>query len=164
MKRVSRKGFTEEEWTARRKEQKRIINNKRRETHKEEIIEYRETHKEEMKQYKKNYDATHKEERKEYTQSPAGIKSYILSHWNIRGITFGDMTPSDYYDNVYLPALNCMACNKNFNNDNKNDVKCADHLHKKIPCNIRGVICNECNLHDNWKKRLTPDSIYQLYL
>ena len=150
MKRVSRKGFTEEEWTARRKEQKRIINKKRRETHSEEIIEYRETH---------------KEETKEYNQTPAGIKSKILNNWNIRGITFGDMSPSDYYDNIYLPALKCMACNKNFNKDNKNDSKCTDHKHdKNNPCNVRGVICFECNLHDNWKKRLTPDSIYQLYL
>ena len=183
MKRVSRKGFTEEEWTARKKEQQRISNKNYRDTHKEYFKEYNKnyqinnkeaiskqrkehynTNKDILNKISRDYHSTHKEEKKNYTQSPAGIKTRILSDWKIRGITFGDMTPSDYYDNIYIPALNCMACNKTFNKNNKNDCKCADHLHKETPCNVRGVICFECNLHDNWKKRLTPNSIYQLYL
>ena len=102
---------------------------------------------------------------KDYKQTPAGIKSKTLSNWKTYGITFGDMTDSEFYDNIYLPATNCQSCNKIFNKINKNDWKQADHKHEPLNlCNIRGVICNQCNSHDNWKKRLTPDSIYNQYL
>ena len=107
---------------------------------------------------------------KAYSRTPAGIKSKLLSMWKIRGITFGEMTPSMYYDVLYLPSLKCMARDKLFNKDIKNDKKANDHNGNLQPtdplfvCNVRGVICHQCNNHDQWKKRLTPDSIYNQYL
>ena len=123
------------------------------ETHKDESQEYRDTHKEELAEYNK-----------EYRQTPAGIKSTTLNNWKIRGITFGDMTDSEYYDKIYLPATICQSCEKVFNNEIQNDKKNADHKHdRKDPCNIRGVICFQCNSNDAWKTRLTEDSIYNQY-
>jgi len=105
-----------------------------------------------------------------YNQTPAGIKSRFLSNWKFRGITFGNMTPSFYYDVIFLPTLNCMSCEKKFDKIICNNKKCNDHngkLDKEHPlymCNVRGTICFECNVGDNWKKRLTPNSIYNQYL
>ena len=134
---------------------------------------YNETHKDERKEYQKEYYEEHKEERieyqteynKEYNQTPAGIKSNTLGNWRTYGITFGDMTDSEYYDNIYLPATHCQSCNKIFNKTTKNDEKQADHKHEPLnPCNIRGIICFACNRKDQWKTRLTADSIYHQYL
>ena len=101
----------------------------------------------------------------DYRKTPKELKRIVLKDWRAAGITFGEMTPSFYYDVIYLPALKCMSCDKDFNKINRNDWKCNDHLHERDkPCNVRGVICNECNIHDNWKKRLTPNSIYNQYL
>ena len=102
---------------------------------------------------------------KEYNQTPAGIKRHITYNWtNAHGITFGNMSKSEFYDNVFMPALNCWSCNKEFNKKDRNDYKATDHLHKIIPLNVRGIICHACNIHDNWRYRMTDDSIYQLYL
>lgn len=121
-------------------------------------------------EYHEIYRDTHKEERKIYQQTPAGIKANQLAQWNFRGITFGEMTPSFFYDVIYLPATICMSCEKVFDKDIKNNLKCCDH-NGKLPtdhplylCNVRGVICFACNIQDNWKKRLTPNSIFNQYL
>ena len=148
MLRVSRKNFTPAEWIARRKEQKRIINEKNN----------------------KIYYINNKEKILEQRKTPAGIKTNTLSNWKIRGITFGEMTDNMYYDVIYLPATICMSCEKVFDNTICNDKKCNDHnnsLKETDPlylCNVRGVICFECNIQDRWKTRLTDDSIYQQYL
>ena len=132
-------------------------------------VEYKELQRINKKEYDKQYREEHKEEKaqykKEYKQTPAGIKSHTLTNWKLYGITFGDMTPSYFYDNIYLPATNCQSCNKIFNKEIQNDKKNADHKHDiKDPCNIRGVICFKCNCQDQWKTRLTEDSIYHQYL
>ena len=63
-----------------------------------------------------------------------------------------------------------MSCEKVFDNTIRNDRKCNDHnnrLKETDPlyiCNVRGVICNQCNVMDKWKTRLTPNSIYNQYL
>ena len=88
------------------------------------------------------------------------IKDWLK--WNI---TFGDMTPSEYYDNVYLPATNCDCCFKKFDLTNRKNQKQLDHIHRpEMFCNIRGIICFECNSNDNWRCRMLPNSIYQNYL
>ena len=121
-------------------------------------------------EYRENNKEHITNQQKIYNKTPAGIKSKCLSNWKARGITFGEMTPSMYYDVIYLPTLKCMACDKTFNNINKNDKKCndhANHLTQDDPlflCNVRGVICFQCNVMDMWKKRLTPESIYNQYL
>ena len=170
------RSLSQKKYKEKNKEKLKIQDKIYRDTHKEEKKEYNETHKEEIKEYQKGYRDTHKEEiqeyrdthkeeRKEYDQTPAGIKRKTLTNWKTNGITFGDMTNSEYYDNIYLPATICQSCEKVFNKINKNDWKCADHKHdRKDPCNIRGVICNQCNIHDQWKTRLTEDSIYNQYL
>ena len=140
------------------KELQRINKNLRQKTyadnHKEENRGYYEEHKEEIAEYKKGY-----------YQTPEGIKSKTLANWRTRGITFGEMTDSFFYDVIYLPATQCQSCNKIFNKTTKNDEKQADHKHEPLnPCNIRGVICFACNIKDRWKTRLTEDSIYNQYL
>ena len=118
----------------------------------------------------KKYRDTHKNENKEYRKSPEGLKALMLAKWKFRGITFGEMTPSMYYDVIYLPATICMSCEKTFDKNVRNDRRCNDHNNRLTEddplylCNVRGVICNECNVMDMWKKRLTPDSIYNQYL
>ena len=130
----------------------------------------REQIKNKTREYYENNKEQANEKHREYNKTPAGIKSKCLSNWKTRGITFGEMSPSMYYDVIYLPAIKCMSCDKTFNNITKNDGKCNDHannLTKEDPlfvCNVRGVICFQCNVMDMWKKRLTPDSIYQQYL
>ena len=135
--------------------EKRLITQKEyREEHKEEIQEYRDTHREKSREYNKKH-----------RQKPENLKIKTLSNWKRYGITFGEMTDSFFYDNIYLPMMNCQSCNKIFNETNKNDKKQADHKHEPLnPCNIRGVICWQCNIRDRWKIRLTEDSIYQQYL
>jgi len=130
---------------------------------------YRDANREEINAKNNVYYNTHKkeiaEQHKEYNKTPAGRKTEILCGWRKRGITFGDMTDSEYYDKIYLPATQCQSCNKTFDKINRNNQKQADHKHDPLnPCNIRGVICFACNIMDNWKKRLTPNSIYQQYL
>ena len=102
---------------------------------------------------------------KDYRKTPQEIKRCVLKSWRRYGITFGEMTDSFFYDVIYIPATQCQSCNKTFDKTTKNDQKQADHKHDPLnPCNIRGVICFQCNANDNWKKRLTPDSIYNQYL
>ena len=100
---------------------------------------------------------------KEYNQTPGGIKRHVIFNWsNVYGITFGNMTKSEFYDNVFMPAEYCWSCGEEFNIGNKK--KSTDHLHKNTPLNVRGIICLACNIHDSWRYRMTKDSIYQLYL
>ena len=149
-------------------EERRSAN--RREASRKYYIENREEIKRKNNEYYENNKEERNRKHREYNKTPAGIKSKCLSNWKARGITFGEMTPSMYYDVIYLPAIICMACDKTFNNINKNDKKCndhANHLTQDDPlflCNVRGVICFQCNVMDMWKKRLTPGSIYNQYL
>ena len=163
----------EVEYRALKKYNKNLSNKRWRDNNKNYYKEYRDTHKEEINEYQKEYQEiyrdTHQEEineyQKEYRQTPKEMKRCILKSWKEYGITFGDMTDSEYYDNIYLPATICQSCEKVFNKTNRNDWKCADHTHDILNlCNIRGVICNQCKIHDQWKTRLTDDSIYQQYL
>ena len=107
---------------------------------------------------------------KEYNQTPENKKKNFLRDWERRGITFGEMTDSMYYDVIFLPATLCMSCEKVFDNTIYTDRKCNDHNNKLKEtdplyiCNVRGVICFQCNVHDKWKTRLTPNSIYNQYL
>jgi len=107
---------------------------------------------------------------REYRKIPKNKKIQFLKDWKRRGITFGEMTDSMYYDVIFLPATICMSCEKVFDNTICNDKKCNDHNNKLketdplFVCNVRGVICFQCNIQDNWKKRLTPNSIYHQYL
>ena len=109
----------------------------------------------------KNYNITHQQENKERNQSPKEIKRCKLKSWKLTHfITFGNITPSDFYDEVYIPAIKCFSCFKVFNNKIKNDTKCLDHIHLPLFCNVRGVICNECNSQDKWLYRAHPKSFY----
>ena len=149
----------EVEYRALKKNNRNLTSKKHYEEHKDEILEYQ-----------KGYREEHKEEIKEYHQTPENKKKNFLRDWERRGITFGEMTDSMYYDVIFLPATICMSCEKVFDNTIYIDRKCNDHNNKLKEtdplyiCNVRGVICFQCNIHDNWKKRLTSDSIYNQYL
>ena len=132
------------------KERLSIKNKEYRETQKEKIVlqnkKYRDDNKEKIKEKKKAYSIT-----------PEGIKNKVKDSWKRQNITFGNTTPSGYYDNVFLPTTRCHSCNKEFNN--KRD-KCLDHIHLPLFCNVRGVICCSCNYNDAWLYRAHPKSIY----
>ncbi len=87
------------------------------------------------------------EKRKAYGQTPRGRKSNIIGIWKFRGVV-GDL--DSIYDDIYLPAINCMCCKNPFSN--RRD-KCLDHDHSIVGSyNFRQVLCQRCNIHDNWKK------------
>tara|TARA_B100001094_G_C17995109_1_gene702258 strand:+ start:214 stop:945 length:732 start_codon:yes stop_codon:yes gene_type:complete len=119
--------------------------------------------KEQSKNYRDNNKEKVKEYNKEYFKSQRGIKISTLLSWEKQNITFGNTNPSEFYDNIYLPATHCNSCYNEFDK-NKNNKKCLDHIHLDIPFNIRGIICNACNMNDAWRYRMRPDSIYNLYV
>ena len=94
-----------------------------------------------------------------------GIRNLMTKSWRRNKITFGNTNHTEFYDNVYLPATHCNSCNKVFNNVLWGDKKCLDHIHLYyLSCNIRGIICHNCNANDAWRWRMRPDSIYNTYL
>ena len=146
--------FHSPEWIEEHKKKKRIQSKLYRSTipaHKKEL--YVKNRKEILKKRKENYSPTAIERKKKR-----------IKHWIQKKITFGNTTPNEYYDNVFLPTTHCNSCNKEFdlNNDKVKD-KCLDHIHLDIDFQVRGVICNACNIYDNWRYRLTPKSIYNMY-
>ena len=95
------------------------------------------------------------------------LKSERENNWRRRGVSYGDNDKDEFYIS-FLNATNCWSCFKLFDNKFRNNKKCLDHIdNQDMPgniSNIRGFICHECNVNDNWKFRMLPDSIYQNYL
>ena len=104
------------------REKSRINQAKRRQTHREECLEYN----------------------RQYSKTAAGKKSNTISDWKRkRGVISDDY--SSLYDE-YLKAENCEECGIAFGKkgDGTNTFKCLDHCHKTGK--FRNFLCNKCNI------------------
>ena len=167
------------------KQQRKKYREKNKEQIKEQRKKYNKENKEKIKQYDKKYNEDNKEKIKEnskkyYHNNKEKINQYgkkykednkeelnkkkLIYTWTSRGITFGDMNKSDFYDNDYMNCKFCMSCNVEFDDVICNNRKELDHLYHDIPLNIRGVICKKCNTLDQWIKYMSKDSIYNNYV
>tara|TARA_R110000796_G_scaffold168931_1_gene285824 strand:- start:1251 stop:1670 length:420 start_codon:yes stop_codon:yes gene_type:complete len=104
------------------------------------------------KKYRNDNKVKQAKAMKEYRQTPAGIRSRVISHWKRKGLTPPiDMTLYELYDNIYFPCTNCMVCKNEF----KNSIdKHADHCHDFVDNNFRQVLCRSCNMWDSWKNKI----------
>ena len=82
-----------------------------------------------------------------YKRSPKGRKSSRITDWKRMGIICNDF--SKFYDEIYMMIDRCNFCYSKFTQKNK---KTLDHDHNiKYKENIRGIICNRCNVRDELK-------------
>jgi len=139
----------------------RYENNREKEL--EQNKEYYTKNKDKIREKTKEYRINNKEYMKVYRKTLKYIKSSTIIRWIQYNITFGNTTPSEYYDKVFLPTTHCNCCNKEFDENIHND-KGLDHIHLDIPFNIRGILCFQCNMNDAWRWRMRPDSIYNMYV
>jgi len=96
--------------------------------------EYRFKNKEKLKEY-----------RKEYYKTPQGLKSSRISQWKQQGILCFDYNL--LYD-IFLSTSKCEYCDCELYGRG-NNKKCLDHDHSITDkFNIRGVVCNSCNIKD----------------
>ncbi len=89
-------------------------------------------------------------------------RQQCIRRWKRKGIC---LRPEETWDGVYdkyAATTHCESCEEELDDSNNNTHRCNDHSHVS-PCFIRGTICNRCNKMDQWRKRMTPGSIYQTY-
>lgn len=114
--------------------------------------------------HKKHIEKIHRQ-KKIYQNTFEGRKSVKYSDWKRMGITFEGVDKDEFYL-YFLNKTHCDSCLRRLND--KNNIltrKSLDHIRDTdLPMNVRGIICNECNIHDNWSWRMLPSSIYQNYL
>ena len=134
--------LTEEE----QKQKKREWYEKNKQRLLEKQKEYYENNKEKIKQYKKEYAKSEsgKETIKNYFKSPQGRKSKLIGEWKYSGVIHDNF--DELYEK-YIRTTNCEVCNK----DLSTTKKCLDHDHDTGK--FRYVLCNGCNIYDNWKNK-----------
>ena len=89
-----------------------------------------------------------KEYDKEYRQTEQGKKTWRISKWKQYGILCFDWNL--LYD-IFLSTTTCEFCEVELTVDryNTSTTKCLDHDHSITDkFNIRGVLCNSCNIKD----------------
>jgi len=92
-----------------------------------------------------------KEEKAAYRQTPAGQKLRRISSWKYQGIICDDWNA---LHERFMSTTHCEKCDVLLTIDRRNTrtTKCVDHDHDiKDRENIRGVLCNACNINDNCK-------------
>ena len=140
--------LTEEERKARKKEYMKQYRQKNKEKIKQINDEWRENNKDKCKGYSNKYKQNNKDKIKEYNkqyyQTPQGKKCDMINHWKFRGV-IGDF---DKLYEKYINTTNCEVCNTTFTDKN---VRCLDHDHDTGE--FRNVLCNACNVNDNWKNK-----------
>jgi hypothetical protein len=103
-----------------------------------------------QREYMKNNAEKIKKYYQDYSLSATGKRSKTLSNWR-----FAKLTPphgytlEEFYDEIYLPQTSCQVCGCAFKSTRD---KQADHDHNIVENNFRFVLCQKCNIHDNWKK------------
>ena len=97
-------------------------------------------------EYGKEYRAKNAEKIKAYNQTAPRKKSKRLDDWKRRGLIHENM---DELYTQYLNTLSCNVCKVEFTDKNK---RCMDHDHSTGE--FRNILCNSCNVFDNWKKRV----------
>ena len=145
--------------TEEKRERTRIAHKRWRDKNKEKIKligkEYRENNKERESQRAKKYNSENKEKvllyNKEYSQTPNGKKFNKLRKWKYRGLIASNEELDRIY-NLWLTQELCNACDVKLTRTGKNSKTNAtmDHCHETG--RFRHVICNSCNIMDNWKK------------
>jgi hypothetical protein len=110
---------------------------------KEKIAKQQKEYKQDNKEYIKEY---HKEYIKEYNKTPKGKKSKTIKNWKRIGLVHDNY--EELYDR-YLDTEECSVCKYIFD---KTNWRCMDHDHNTGL--FRQILCNKCNVHDNWKKLL----------
>jgi len=135
--------------------QKKTYYENNKESCKTRMKSYNDEHKEQLSIQKKTYYENNKEKihaaQKEYRNTAQGLKSAKIAKWKSRGV-IGDLKA--FYDNKYLPAINCDVCEKVFKSSTD---KCMDHDH--VTGEIRFVLCANCNINDKWIKVLARKNI-----
>jgi len=105
----------------------------------------KEQSKEHMKEYRQKNKDKINEYQKEYRQTPNGIKSRIIAGWKTIGLIHDNF--DELYEK-YINTTNCDVCNKTFKNTKD---RCLDHNHNTGQ--FRYVLCQSCNVKDNWKNK-----------
>ena len=122
---------------------------------KEKIAEkkkqYYEANKEKIKERTKQYRIRNKEKEKErnkqYYKTPQGKKMKKISSWKSLGL----ILPLDWYSilyDYYINTHHCEVCNNKFKSKRDRHM---DHCHETGE--FRWILCCNCNVHDNWKKK-----------
>ena len=95
--------------------------------------------------YKDNTEEC-KERIKNWRKTPNGQKYIALNNWKRYGVIHED------FDNLYEHYMNTNVCNvcKVIFTDKNN--KCLDHDHENGQ--FRYILCNSCNVYDNWKSKV----------
>ena len=111
--------------------------------------EWRKNNKEyDQKRHKEHYQNNKEyilEYLKEYRQTEQGIKSRRISKWKYNGMSL------DYdFDEIYDIYIHCKVCDycdvELVEGQFGSNKKCLDHNHSTGE--IRGILCNTCNLND----------------
>jgi len=120
------------------KEEKREYDKQRYHKNKEKLLQQSREYNNKNKEKRKQYD-------KVYRKTEAGKKSHRISDWKRCGILCFNY--SLLYD-IFLKTNNCEYCNCELYGIG-NNKKCLDHDHNiNDKFNVRGVLCNICNIKD----------------
>ena len=156
---MPRQSLTDEERKERRKEYMKEYREKNKERILKKREEYYQKTKEKQKQYSKEHYATNKEKQKEYYQANRekklkqnqeyrktenGIKSVRIVNWKRRGIICND------FDEIYEKYINTFSCDYCKEDFTEKNPRCLDHDHESGE--IRGILCNRCNVRDVMKE------------
>jgi len=122
------------------------------EKRKEYLRQYRLKNKEKLLQQTKEYRIKNKDKivkiGQKYRKTPQGKKSHRLTGWKHIGVLCFDY---DLLYELYINTTHCEYCNCKLteNTKRKATTRCLDHDHSITDrFNVRGVLCNSCNLKD----------------
>ncbi len=120
----------------------------KREYHRQYHIKNREK----LLKQKQEYHIKNKDKRlnemKEYRKTESYKKSNRISHWKYQGVLCFDY---NLLNDLFLKTNNCEYCNCELYGLG-NNKKCLDHDHSITDkFNIRGVLCQKCNVKDVFK-------------